>query len=145
MSQVPHLHVFEHSQELHPFPGKPVAMTDHSYSEEIFTKIRRDLPFWKPNLSLPQLPFHPKSHIYISLQACKPVLLKVRLFKAQLQLWSCCFVEETVSACTALPPLGHLRTEAVTLGCCLGSAAEAAVPGVSGLKEKSPLPPPPSP
>lgn len=145
MSQQPHPHVFEQSQECHHFPRKPVSMTGHSCSEEIFTRIQRDLPFWKPNLSLPPLPSHPRSHIYLSLQAGKPVLLKVRLFKPQLQLWSCSFVEETVSACTALPLLGHFRTEAVTFGCCLGSAAEAAVPGVSGLKEKSPLPPPPSP
>lgn len=52
------------------------------------------------------------------------------------------FVKEAVSECTALPLLRHLRTEAVTFGCCLGSAAQAAIPGVRGLKKNTPFPPP---
>lgn len=100
--------------------------------------------FCKPNHSLLQLPSYPQTQIYLSLKVGKPVLLKVRLFKHQLQCLSCFFVKETVSACTALPLLRHLRTKTVTFGCCLGSAAKAEIPGVSGLKEESPFPPPPS-
>lgn len=64
-------------------------MIDYSYSEVIFAKIQRDLPFWKPNISLPWLPSHPKSHIYLSLQAGQPVLLKVKTPAAVLVLLFC--------------------------------------------------------